>query len=135
MPSATKWIAQAADLLTSQLRLDAIYYITRVLIPPLERIFNLVGADVRQWYDEMPKTLVPELVSPRKPKAMPPPTEADETNIGGHFMSTQCLSCGEPAPQSMEIECTEIIISRRYRYLRKLLPFHPRNYCQLEFSD
>ncbi|KAG7291544.1 hypothetical protein NEMBOFW57_001563 [Staphylotrichum longicolle] len=25
------------------------------LIPPLERIFNLVGANVRSWYDEMPK--------------------------------------------------------------------------------
>ncbi|KAG8419103.1 DNA polymerase zeta [Metarhizium acridum] len=26
------------------------------LIPPLERIFNLVGANVRQWYDEMPRS-------------------------------------------------------------------------------
>lgn len=37
------------------LRLDAEYYISKNLIPPLERIFNLVGANVRQWYDEMPK--------------------------------------------------------------------------------
>jgi DNA polymerase zeta len=36
-------------------RLDAEYYISKNLIPPLERIFNLVGANVRQWYDEMPK--------------------------------------------------------------------------------
>ncbi|KAL2161159.1 hypothetical protein VTH06DRAFT_8378 [Thermothelomyces fergusii] len=35
--------------------LDAEYYITKNLIPPLERIFNLVGANVRAWYDEMPK--------------------------------------------------------------------------------
>jgi len=35
--------------------LDAEYYITKNLIPPLERIFNLVGANVRHWYDEMPK--------------------------------------------------------------------------------
>ncbi|KAL1840337.1 hypothetical protein VTJ49DRAFT_551 [Mycothermus thermophilus] len=35
--------------------LDAEYYITKNLIPPLERIFNLVGANVRGWYDEMPK--------------------------------------------------------------------------------
>ncbi|KAG5221893.1 recovery protein [Salix suchowensis] len=33
-------------------QLDAEYYITRVLIPPLERIFNLVGADVRRWKGE-----------------------------------------------------------------------------------
>lgn len=36
-------------------RLDAEYYIAKTLIPPLERIFNLVGANVRQWYEEMPK--------------------------------------------------------------------------------
>jgi DNA polymerase zeta len=35
--------------------LDAEYYIGKNLIPPLERIFNLVGANVRAWYDEMPK--------------------------------------------------------------------------------
>ncbi|KAK1995701.1 DNA polymerase family B [Colletotrichum falcatum] len=44
------------DLLRdSHSRLDAEYYISKNLIPPLERIFNLVGANVRQWYDEMPK--------------------------------------------------------------------------------
>lgn len=35
--------------------LDAEYYISKNLIPPLERIFSLVGANVRNWYDEMPK--------------------------------------------------------------------------------
>ncbi|KAK5136147.1 hypothetical protein LTR08_003984 [Meristemomyces frigidus] len=35
--------------------LDAEYYISKNLIPPLERIFNLVGANVRGWYDDMPK--------------------------------------------------------------------------------
>ncbi|WQF89566.1 Putative DNA-directed DNA polymerase, family B, exonuclease domain, ribonuclease H-like superfamily [Colletotrichum destructivum] len=44
------------DLLKdSHSQLDAEYYISKNLIPPLERIFNLVGANVRQWYDEMPK--------------------------------------------------------------------------------
>lgn len=44
------------DLLNNDhFTLDAEYYITKNLIPPLERIFNLVGANVRQWYDEMPK--------------------------------------------------------------------------------
>lgn len=36
-------------------QLDADYYISKNIIPPLERIFNLVGANVRQWYDAMPK--------------------------------------------------------------------------------
>jgi len=47
----------APDVLLNdaQQELDAEYYISKNIIPPLERIFNLVGANVRQWYDEMPK--------------------------------------------------------------------------------
>src|SRR5271156_5876027 len=37
------------------MRLDAEYYISKTIIPPLERIFNLVGANVRSWYEDMPK--------------------------------------------------------------------------------
>jgi len=37
------------------MRLDGDYYINKTLIPPLERIFNLVGANVRSWYEDMPK--------------------------------------------------------------------------------
>ncbi|CRG82888.1 DNA polymerase zeta subunit [Talaromyces islandicus] len=48
-------VAPEELLNNSHLELDAEYYITKNLIPPLERIFNLVGANVRQWYDEMPK--------------------------------------------------------------------------------
>lgn len=47
----------APDVLLNDVysELDAEYYISKNIIPPLERIFNLVGANVRQWYDEMPK--------------------------------------------------------------------------------
>jgi DNA polymerase zeta len=40
---------------SSLTELDSAYYITKNIIPPLERIFNLVGANVARWYDEMPK--------------------------------------------------------------------------------
>jgi DNA polymerase zeta len=48
-------VAPEVLLSDAHMALDAEYYITKNLIPPLERIFNLVGASVRQWYDEMPK--------------------------------------------------------------------------------
>ena len=48
-------VAPETLLHDAQLSLDAEYYITKNIIPPLERIFNLVGANVRQWYDEMPR--------------------------------------------------------------------------------
>lgn len=48
-------VAPETLLQDESLEIDAEYYITKNLIPPLERIFNLVGANVKQWYDEMPK--------------------------------------------------------------------------------
>ncbi|KAI9655820.1 MAG: DNA polymerase zeta [Bathelium mastoideum] len=48
-------VAPEVLLADEEMELDAEYYISKNLIPPLERIFNLVGANVRQWYDEMPK--------------------------------------------------------------------------------
>jgi DNA polymerase zeta len=48
-------VAPETLLQNDHIELDAEYYISKNLIPPLERIFNLVGANVRQWYDEMPK--------------------------------------------------------------------------------
>jgi DNA polymerase zeta len=37
------------------LRIHGTYYITKQIIPPLARIFNLVGADIHQWFKEMPR--------------------------------------------------------------------------------
>ena len=48
-------VAPEVLLYNDQHELDAEYYISKNLIPPLDRIFNLVGANVKQWYDEMPK--------------------------------------------------------------------------------
>jgi len=56
-----------------------------------------VGADLQQWFHEMPKTITPEIVSPRKPKIM----TYGKKNINEHFSSTQCLSCGVPAGQGV----------------------------------
>ncbi|CCM07100.1 uncharacterized protein FIBRA_09427 [Fibroporia radiculosa] len=81
----------------SQKQLDAVYYISRVLIPPLERIFNLVGADVRSWYDDMPKALRadqpldPISLSPRRVKKYTAATNAFK--IEEHFLSSHCINC------------------------------------------
>lgn len=44
-------VRRPQELLSSDsgLRLNASYYITKQLIPPLERVFSLLGVDVRQW--------------------------------------------------------------------------------------
>ncbi|GIL62894.1 hypothetical protein Vafri_17102, partial [Volvox africanus] len=39
------------------LRLNGTYYITKQIIPALERVLSLVGADVRAWFVDMPRPL------------------------------------------------------------------------------
>lgn len=76
------------------MQLDASYYISRVLIPPLERVFNLIGADVRTWFDDMPKAI---RVDNPNPLAMSPKKQRIAINrlkIDEHFQSSQCLACG-----------------------------------------
>lgn len=37
------------------LRLNAIYYLTKQILPPLGRMFQLIGVDVFSWYKELPR--------------------------------------------------------------------------------
>ncbi|KAK7426724.1 DNA polymerase zeta [Neonectria magnoliae] len=66
-------------------QLDAEYYVSKNLIPPLERIFNLVGANVRQWYDEMPKVRRVHHATTLSKK---------KTTLESYMKSTHCLVCG-----------------------------------------
>lgn len=68
-------------------QLDAEYYIGKNLIPPLERFFNLVGANVRQWYDEMPKVQRIYQTAPNAPGSK-------RSTLESYMKSTHCLVCG-----------------------------------------
>lgn len=35
--------------------MDEQYYIENLILPPLARVFDHIGADVKQWYKTMPK--------------------------------------------------------------------------------
>jgi DNA polymerase zeta len=76
------------DLLSNpHWRLDAEYYISKNLIPPLERIFNLVGASVRQWYDEVPK------VRHVHRYAFANDASRKRTTLEAYMQSTRCVVC------------------------------------------
>lgn len=72
--------------------LDAEYYITKNLIPPLERIFNLVGANVRQWYDEMPK--VQRIRRVDVAAAAGPVGARKRFTLESYLRSASCVVCG-----------------------------------------
>lgn len=42
----------------SSLRLNTTYYISKHILPPLGRIFQLIGVDVFSWYQELPRVSV-----------------------------------------------------------------------------
>ena len=85
-----------------KLRLHAVYYITKQIIPALERVLNLVGADPRAWFVGMtkPQRLLPQK---RPPAALPLPelgrTNANAGTIDQYYLSRHCavrillLSC------------------------------------------
>jgi len=78
--------------------LDAAYYIAHMLIPPLERIFNLVGADVQRWYDEMPKTFKVDKMADGT-VARPLGESGGKFTIDDHFRSALCVVCGAAASE------------------------------------
>ena len=82
--------------------LDAEYYISKNLIPPLERIFNLVGANVRQWYDEMPKY---QRVRRREAEAVAGGKEfiMSKKTLESYMKSSTCIVCHEKLEEEMVI--------------------------------
>jgi DNA polymerase zeta len=83
-----------------QVELDAEYYISKNLIPPLERIFNLVGANVRSWYDEMPK--IQRVRAVRAPTSLATAVTGvgvAKKTLENYLQSTNCLVCRSKLPQ------------------------------------
>ena len=51
-------VRQPQELLRDpELRLNGIYYVTKQVLPPLARMFSLIGVDVFSWYAQLPKTV------------------------------------------------------------------------------
>jgi len=87
-------VAPEVLLHDAQSELDAEYYISKNIIPPLERIFNLVGANVRQWYDEMPKY---QRIRRIEAALVPDAAEAGLTKktLESYMKSSICIVCRE----------------------------------------
>ncbi|KAG8935896.1 DNA polymerase zeta [Tulasnella sp. 418] len=83
-----------------QYQLDAPFYIEHHLIPPLERIFNLVGANVAGWYAEMPKNARADA-----PDSLFTHSKQDHKTkftIDEHFNRRSCVVCGARTDKGMD---------------------------------
>ncbi|XP_074033298.1 DNA polymerase zeta catalytic subunit isoform X2 [Leptinotarsa decemlineata] len=86
------------DLLNdSSLRPNALYYITRVIIPPINRCFNLIGADLHTWFNQMPRKVTQYLSSSVSPKK--------KSTISQYFSTYTCACCGEQTQMGICQNC------------------------------
>ncbi|KAF4520400.1 hypothetical protein B566_EDAN018620 [Ephemera danica] len=70
------------------LRINAEYYITRAITPALQRCFSLIGADVHQWYSEMPRRTISSL-----PTVSMPGNRTNARTISQYFATVECAAC------------------------------------------
>ncbi|KAK9244467.1 hypothetical protein V1506DRAFT_318573 [Lipomyces tetrasporus] len=80
-------VSPEALLMNDNMFLDADYYITKNIIPPLDRILNLIGVSVRSWYDEMPKIVrIPHLLQDSD-------AVSKKSLIHSYMKSSLCIVC------------------------------------------
>lgn len=80
-----------------KLRLHAIYYITKQIIPSLERFLRLIGVDVRLWFSQMPK-LYRHLPQKRPISSLPIIDDRSPQTVRAHtidtfYLSRHCVCC------------------------------------------
>jgi DNA polymerase zeta len=75
--------------------LDAEYYISKNLIPPLSRIFDLMGANVRSWYDDMPKVQRVRRVDVDPTLLAEMDGHISKATLESFMKSSSCLVCKE----------------------------------------
>ncbi|XP_078398731.1 DNA polymerase zeta catalytic subunit isoform X4 [Cetorhinus maximus] len=70
------------------LRLNATYYITKQILPPLNRVFSLIGVDVFSWYHELPR--VQKAFSTARNEQ-----DGRKGTISQYFTTLHCPACDE----------------------------------------
>ncbi|XP_076819341.1 DNA polymerase zeta catalytic subunit-like isoform X2 [Clavelina lepadiformis] len=99
-------------LLDPSLRLNGTYYVTKMLLPALDRLMSLLGVDVFQWYSEFPRLhrydsyAADELQSVAEKQSY-------KKVISHYFGSQSCLSCGRVTNQKLCLQCVSSASGRQ----------------------
>uniref|UniRef100_J3MNX6 DNA polymerase zeta catalytic subunit n=1 Tax=Oryza brachyantha TaxID=4533 RepID=J3MNX6_ORYBR len=88
----------------SPYRLNALYYIIKQIIPALQRVFGLVGADLNKWFSEMPRPIRETLAKRQSVSGhdssfnrlgLNKKWYSKGSRIDTYYMSSHCTICGE----------------------------------------
>ncbi|BFG04302.1 DNA polymerase zeta catalytic subunit [Drosophila madeirensis] len=85
-------------------KINAIYYITKAIIPPLNRCLLLVGADVNDWFTSLPRKLLmmPALATANELAS----GRGAKSTISQYFSTTSCvIDCGRQTKAGICTEC------------------------------
>lgn len=92
------------------------------VIPSLERLFLLIGVNVRSWYSDLPRSAV----KARQDAFTNPTSRREESrSIDSYYMSKHCRLCGEIGMDTLCHDCTN-------NPQRSLLALHTAAYRQEE---
>ncbi|KAM4041549.1 DNA polymerase zeta catalytic subunit [Anomaloglossus baeobatrachus] len=95
-------VRRPIDVLQDQnLRLNATYYITKQILPPLNRVFSLIGVDVFNWYDELPR--IQKAYSAYS--TMRNELDARKGTISQYFTTLHCPICDELTQHGICSKC------------------------------
>lgn len=101
------------------LRPNALYYITKVIIPPINRCFLLIGADVNNWFNEMPRK---QYTSYQHNSS---PVKGKKSTISQYFSTRNCVICSKQSKDGLCDSClvkpqgTSAILHERIRVLEQ----------------
>lgn len=99
------------------LKINAMYYITKVIIPPLNRCLLLIGADAHQWFADLPRKTQYLLALDSASNLIPPNEKASavpsnavgaakKSTISQYFSTTNCVcDCGGRTQRGVCDEC------------------------------
>ncbi|XP_053396986.1 uncharacterized protein LOC123552830 [Mercenaria mercenaria] len=83
------------------LRLNATYYITKQILPPLDRFLSLMGANVFSWYQEMPHS------AGRVASHIAGPEQAKKGTISQYFATSNCPTCDRQTKKAVCERCMQ----------------------------
>ncbi|KAL8581748.1 hypothetical protein ACOMHN_043166 [Nucella lapillus] len=97
-------VRQPRDLLRDpSLRINVTYYISKQVLPPLNRLLSLVGVSVFQWYNDMPKVIR------LSPHVAPAATaqHSKQGTISQYFVTSDCLVCERQTKEAVCASCRQ----------------------------
>ncbi|KAL7687193.1 putative DNA-directed DNA polymerase, family B, ribonuclease H-like superfamily [Plasmopara halstedii] len=82
------------------------YYIDKQIIPSLERLFLLTGANIRSWYAALPRSSVKARQYAVDMSTPPRPIGRGFRSIDSYYLSKHCRLCGSIGNDTLCQECT-----------------------------